>query len=215
VVKSEEDAAQAGKKIDEFLKNSTCSKDDFARYLNTIDKKYADEYVNTGKWPSRIQIPKSPDVLKADESIDWAKAKEGGYVLDANGEAIRESYAPSVDEVIDRYGPADGRYVCPVIDEPFIYDQRSLPFVEDANVYHKYKVTGDFNNIEHYFNCSIDEKLKQKISAYMKKFKLKFSDLTAYRGKIASAFGSTGGGIQYELPLPVDMMESLGLIKEF
>jgi len=29
-------------------------------------------------WPSEIQVPKSPDVLKVDGTLDWAKAPQGG-----------------------------------------------------------------------------------------------------------------------------------------
>ncbi|NYE08945.1 hypothetical protein F4694_005802 [Bacillus niacini] len=43
---------------------------------------------------------------------------------------MKETHIPDQGEVIDRYGPANGRYTSPVIDgEPYNYDQRSLPFV--------------------------------------------------------------------------------------
>ncbi|WP_411167584.1 hypothetical protein ACH36K_10530 [Clostridium sp. MB05] len=36
-----------------------------------------------------------------------------------------------------------------------------------------------------------------------------YDDLISYKGEIASGFGSSGGGIQYQLPLPVDILEEL------
>ena len=199
-----------------LLKQSTCSSDDFYKYLNKINSDYADTYAKTGKWPSDVQIPKSPDVLKADGTINWDEVPNGGYVLDGKGDAIKEQYVPGIGETIDRHGPNNGRFTSPVRNnKPYSYAQRSLPYMENPSQYHRYKVTGDLSNIEQYFIQSTDANLKQMISAYMKKFRLSFSDLETYRGRIASGFGEIGGGEQYELPLPVNMLEGLGLLKEF
>ena len=46
----------------------------------------------------------------------------------------------------------------------------------------------------------------------MEGYDLSYEDLKIQKGEIKSGFGSTGGGIQYELPLPVDMLEGLGLL---
>jgi hypothetical protein len=198
------------------LKQSTCSSDDFYKYLNKINSDYADTYVKTGKWPSDVQIPKNPDVLKADGTINWDEVPNGGYVLDGKGDAIKEQYVPSIGETIDRHGPNNGRFTSPIRNNrPYSYTQSSLPYIENPSQYHRYKVTGDFSNIEQYFNQSTDVNLKQIISAYMRKYRLSFSDLKTYQGKIASGFGEIGGGEQYELPLPVNMLEGLGLLKEF
>ncbi|SBV99473.1 hypothetical protein KL86CLO1_11204 [uncultured Eubacteriales bacterium] len=199
-----------------LLKQSTCSSDDFYKYLNKINSDYADTYAKTGKWPSDVQIPKSPDALKADGTINWDEVPNGGYVLDGKGDAIKDQYVPGIGETIDRHGPNNGRFTSPVRNnKPYSYAQRSLPYMENPSQYHRYKVTGDLNNIEQYFIQSTDANLKQRISAYMKKFRLSFSDLETYRGRIASGFGEIGGGEQYELPLPVNMLEGLGLLKEF
>ncbi|WP_156926567.1 glycohydrolase toxin TNT-related protein [Cohnella panacarvi] len=40
------------------------------------------------------------------------------------------------------------------------------------------------------------------------------SKAVTYKGEIAKGFGSSGGGIQYELSLPVEWLEELGMIKE-
>ncbi|WP_339362091.1 TNT domain-containing protein [Vallitalea maricola] len=202
-----------------LLKLTKCDIDDLSSYLKKIDDykgtNYAEEFLSTGKWPDEIQIPKDPKVLKADGSIDWAQVPEGGYVLNDAGKAIKNDYIPSKGEIIDRYGPSNGRYTSPVIDgKPYNYDQRSLPYIEDSSKYHQYKVEGDFNNIKKYYDECTDQRLKTKIDAYMKKYKLTFDKLKVQKGNIARGFGSTGGGIQYELPLPVDMLIELKILFE-
>ncbi len=96
-----------------LLKKSTCSSDELVNYLGKIDgykgTNLADEFVSTGNWPDDIQIPKDSSVLK-DGNIDWGQVPQGGFKLDAAGNSIKEDYTPFIGEVIDRYGPADGRY---------------------------------------------------------------------------------------------------------
>ena len=197
------------------IKESTCTPDELYSYLKHIDPAIAEKYMTTGGWPRDLQIPKSGSVLNPDGSINWNEVPQGGYTLDANGNPIKQNYIPKLGENMDRFGPSNGRYVCPVDGEPYTYEQRSLPFVEESGQYHQYKVTGDFNKIEQYFNQSKDINLKEAVSAYMKKYKLSFEDLKTFRGEIASGFGSIGGGKQYELPLPGDMLEKLGLITKY
>ena len=180
-------------------------------YLKNIDIDLADEYLKTEKWPEEVQIPKDPSVLKADGSIKWSEVPNGGYVLDKNGNAIKDDYSPEAGEVIDRYGPSNGRYTSPVIDgTPYSYDQRSLPFVEDASKYHQYKVTGEYEDIQSYIDNCTDLDLKADIEAYIQLYDVK---LDVYKGRIAGGFGVPGGGIQYQFPLPVDMLEDLGYLK--
>jgi hypothetical protein len=201
--------------IDDLLKITTCSSDDLYRYLSGIEKDLADIYSRTGKWPEDIQIPKDPRVLNPDGSIKWSEVPRGGYVLDKSGDAIKKPYSPNIGDVIDRYGPPNGRYTSPVIDgTPYNYDQRSLPYVEDPSKYHQYKVTGDFDNIETYVNQCTDTRFKDKIITYMEGYDLSYDDLKIQKGEIARGFRSTGGGIQYELPLPVDILEGLGLLEK-
>lgn len=107
-----------------------------------------------------------------------------------------------------------GKY--PVIDDvPYSYDQRSLPYVEDPTKYHQYEIIGDFRKLETYIkNCS-NLDLKKSIDQLVLRYYVGYySKLTAYKGRIADGFGSTGGGIQIELPLPVDWLEKLGLLRE-
>ncbi|MBM7691679.1 putative ribonuclease toxin of YeeF-YezG toxin-antitoxin module [Peribacillus deserti] len=201
--------------LNDLLEKSKCSTDDLFLYLNRVEPNLAEKFLIKGEWPEEIQIPKAPSVLNPDGSIKWSEVPNGGYVLNDKGIAIKDEYTPESGEVIDRYGPPNGRYTSPVIDnKPFNYDQRSLPFVEDFSKYHQYKVTGDFNNIEKYVNQCSDPVLVDKVLTYMDSYDLSFDKLKIQKGEIAKGFDSNGGGIQYELPLPVDMLSGLGLLEK-
>jgi len=207
------------KTLSTLLLKSKCSDAILIAYLKNIDAykgtKYADEFMTTRKWPDAEQIPKDPSVLMSNATIDWSQVPEGGYVLDKAGKAIKKSYVPTVGEVIDRYGPANGRYTSPVVKgKPYSYTQRSLPYIEDISKYHQYKVVGDFSKIKKHFNKCTDKVLKAKVKAYMTKYKLTFDKLEVQKGKIAKGFDTAGGGIQYELPLPVDMLIGLDVLSE-
>ena len=112
------------------INKSTATGDEFLKYLNRIDKNLAEEFFKTGKWPDHIQVPKSSNVLTKTGAIDWAQVPNDGFVLDKAGNAIKESYVPSVGTKFDRYGAADGRFTSPLENgEKFLYDQRSLPML--------------------------------------------------------------------------------------
>jgi len=133
-------------------------------YLYRIDVDKAMDFAKTGNWPTNIQIPKSSAYLNGDWKIDWNQAPQGGYVLDASGNPIKNPYVPKPREILDRHGPQSGRYTSPVVDgKPYDYSQRSLPYVENPEMYHQYEVIGDFNDIESYVkNCS-DLSIKAKV----------------------------------------------------
>ncbi len=203
--------------VNKLLKQSTCNTDDFYKYLNKINSDYADIYAKTGKWPSDVQIPKSPDVLMTDGSIDWSKAPEGGYVLDSKGDAIKTLQVPSIGDIIDRNGPSSGRYVSPIVNnKPYSYDMRSLPYIEDSSSYHKYQVVGDLTKIKVYVANCTDTKMKAQIDAYVTKYyNGDYSKLNTYYGKIAKIEGwGSGGGFQYEFPMKIEWLIQLGLLKE-
>lgn len=198
-----------------LLKQTSCSSADLYKYLKVIDPHFAEEYVKKGKWPDEIQIPKSSKVLKSNGKIDWSQVPNDGFTLDDLGNPNKKPYTkPKIGEVIDRYGSDDGRFTSPVIDgKPYLYEQRSLPYLEDMSKYHQYKIVGDFSNIKKYYeNCSKIE-LKNEIDDYMTTWGLTFDDLTIQRGEIAHGFKSCGGGIQYQLPLPLNMLQDLSMIK--
>lgn len=199
------------------LKETTCTSDELYIYLKNIDTDYAETFWKTGEWPDEIQIPKNASVLNKDGSINWTKAAAGGYKLDKDGNPIKEKFIPKIGEVIDRYGPANGRYTSPIIDgKSFEYTERSLPYVENLSNYHKYKVIGDFSKIEEYVKNCPDTKLKAQVEAIVKKYyKGDYSRLASYKGEAAAVEGwGKGGAIQYELSLTVEQLERLGLLRE-
>ena len=199
------------------LKETTCTSDELYIYLKNIDTDYAETFWKTGEWPDEIQIPKNASVLNKDGSINWTKAAAGGYKLDKDGNPIKEKFIPKIGEVIDRYGPANGRYTSPIIDgKSFEYTERSLPYVENLSNYHKYKVIGDFSKIEEYVKNCPDAKLKAQVEAIVKKYyKGDYSRLATYKGEAAAVEGwGKGGAIQYELSLTVEQLERLGLLRE-
>ena len=199
------------------IKETTCTSDELYIYLKNIDTDYAETFWKTGEWPDEIQIPKNASVLNKDGSINWTKAAAGGYKLDKDGNPIKEKFIPKIGEVIDRYGPANGRYTSPIIDgKSFEYTERSLPYVENLSNYHKYKVIGDFSKIEEYVKNCPDAKLKAQVEAIVKKYyKGDYSRLASYKGEAAAVEGwGKGGAIQYELSLTVEQLERLGLLRE-
>lgn len=199
------------------LKETTCTSDELYIYLKNIDTDYAETFLKTGEWPDEIQIPKNASVLNKDGSINWTKAAKGGYKLDKDGNPIKEKFIPKIGEVIDRYGPANGRYTSPIIDgKSFEYTERSLPYVENLSNYHKYEVIGDFSKIEEYVKNCPDAKLKAQVEAIVKKYyKGDYSRLASYKGEAAAVEGwGKGEAIQYELSLTVEQLERLGLLRE-
>ncbi len=73
--------------------------------------------------------------------INWEKyAPNGGYV-----EGTRTTgNTLSKGTIIDRYGNEYGRYTSPVGTS---YTKRSLPYIENPNAYHKYKIVEPINNV--------------------------------------------------------------------
>lgn len=191
---------------------STLTDAQLQTYLESAYPDYADDFANNGTLPPDVQIPKGPEVLQPDGSIDWSQVPGGGYVLDANGDPIRTPHTPQVGDTLDRYGPADGRYTSPVPEEgPFTYDQRSLPYAENPAHYHRYEVVGDLSDLRGAYDAVPQQVRDDLLSSG---FKPEFLDSPGYRGDIAPGFGSTGGGVQVQLPLSVQHLIMLGLLKE-
>lgn len=215
---------KVGGESSNLLHLSTCSKNELITYLKKVDETnlsygiktaHADQFMISNKWPSDIQIPKSPTVLNHNGMIDWTQAPEGGYVLDSAKKAIKSDYTPYIGEVIDRYGPPNGRYTSPVIDgKPFTYEQRALPFIEDKKIYHQYVIQQNIKDIEEIVKRITDGNVKRRVEGFMRSNGLTYSDLKVKKGIINSAFKSVGGGIQYEFPLPIELLESIGILKQ-
>ncbi|AOA00443.1 hypothetical protein BFC22_10095 [Carnobacterium divergens] len=179
------DLMSKAKKNHSVINKSTATGDELLKYLNRIDKNLAEEFFKTGKWPDHIQVPKSSNVLTKTGAIDWAQVPNDGFVLDKAGNAIKESYVPSVGTKFDRYGAADGRFTSPLENgEKFLYDQRSLPYVEEINKYHKYEITGDFSNIEAKIN-NANPVLKKAVESYMEQWDLSYNQLNIQAREIA------------------------------
>ncbi|MFX3617457.1 MAG: hypothetical protein ACE3JK_08005 [Sporolactobacillus sp.] len=132
-------ALKKDKNLQVLLKDTECSSKNLVSYLKNLDAQnakrnvtsnYTDTFAETGKWPAAVeaQIPKNNKVLKADGSgeIDWNQVPCDGHTTKIvrdydklTGEIvnrkipIKDEYAPRVGEVIDRYGPSNGRYTSP------------------------------------------------------------------------------------------------------
>ena len=125
-----------GRDLRDVLAQSDLSKPEPKTFLQRNYPADYDQYQLTGQWPADVQLPRGASALTSDGRIDWDQVPEGGYVLE-NGKAVKETYVPSVGEVIDRYGPPNGRYTSPVPESgPYAYGQRSLSYVEDPGQYH-------------------------------------------------------------------------------
>ena len=215
---SEDNNVRDSQTISQLLEKTTCSDDELYLYLSKqVGPDAGEAFAKNGTWPNEVQIPKNSSALNPDGSVNWARAPQGGYTLDAGGNAIKEVFTPKIGEVIDRYGAANGRYTSPVIDgKAFSYSERSLPYVEDVSKYHRYEVTGDFTKIEEYVNNCGNAELKAKIDAAVTAYyDGDYSKLVSHRGKVAGIEGwGQGGATQYEFPLPIELLVELGLLKE-
>jgi len=191
--------------------------DTLAAYLawTTGSQAMADDFLATGVWPDGVQVPRGPWVLDPGlpTVVDWPPA--GGFVTDAAGNPISQPFVPSIGEVFDRYGPPDGRFTSPLVDgAPVPYGERSLPYVEDPAQYHTYEVTGDLSNIEYYYDQA-PANVQTHVDDIMEQFGLSWGDLsTAYEGRTAAWFGESGGGVQVQWPLGIDMLVDLGILAE-
>jgi hypothetical protein len=160
-----------------------------------------------------VQIPKDLSVL-AGNLIDWGQVPQGGYVLDAAGQPIKAPHVPQVGDVIDRYGPPWGRYTSPVPPSgPYDYSQRSLPYVEDPSQYHQYEVIGDFSNLRDAYDACSDVDVTNAIDGLVRRGYFDWGRLAAI-GDIAPGFNDPGMGRQIELPLSVDLLIGLGVLRE-
>ncbi|WP_422935441.1 glycohydrolase toxin TNT-related protein [Sinomonas sp. P47F7] len=205
----------AGHNISDVLTKSSLTPRQLNAYLERADPQGYQRYVETGEWPSGVQIPKSSSVLNSDGSIAWHQVPRDGYRLDVDGNPIKSQATPPAGSVIDRYGPPSGRFTSPLVDgRPFGYDQRSLPYVEDPLQYHRYEVIGDLNDIKSYYDACPNAALKQAIDSTMSRYRLTWEEMKVQEGEIAPGFESNGGGIQDQMPLSVEILQSLGLLRE-
>ena len=204
-----------------LLNKSSVSDDGLIKYLENIDRynaknkgmvtNYALEYKNKGKWPDDVQIPRQESFLDKNGCIDWETwAPNGGR----EGVVLKgEDFSPHKGSLIDRYGAPDGRYVSPIIDgKPYSYEQRSLPFVEDARQYHVYEV--QYDSIFECINNIKDEKIRMALLSEYKTIAFSNEKFIFSSSKIAPAFNQQGGGIQYEFGFNIKTLLKIGYLKE-
>jgi hypothetical protein len=178
---------------------------------NTSPEQY-DQFLTDGHWPDDVPIPADRSFVNANGEVDWSGVPHQGFGLDPAGNPITKPTIPQPGEVFDRHGSGDGRFTSPVDNgTPYSYDQRSLPWAEDPPSYHQYVVERPFNEI----GSAIDELPPGPFRDYIEKAFAKSSGSTsAQTGPIAPGFGHAGGGVQTLLPLTVNELCALGVIRE-
>jgi len=183
------------------------------------DGSLARAFEASGAWPHDVQIPRGPEVLTADGGINWEGVDNDGFASRDDGTIDRSPYDPPVGSVLDRYGPPDGRFTSPVPDDgPYSYGDRGLPYLEDDRHYHQYEILHDVGDLRGAYD-SLDGDHRELVDALLQgrgKTADDLETLKSFRGEIAAVerFGSPGGGVQVQLPLPVEILQVLGILRE-
>lgn len=161
-----------------------------------------------------VQVFASPNFIDDSGKVDWPP--HDGFKFDPDtGKIDKDPITPKVGDVIDRYGPSNGRFTSPVIDgNTYTYDQRALPYIENPNAYHQYEVTRNFDELSDAIKNSEDRELVEKIERMAARYNIDLNKLDVYEGEIGRAFSSDGGGVQWQFPLPLNYLERLGFLKE-
>ncbi|NTV39482.1 MAG: TNT domain-containing protein [Demequinaceae bacterium] len=178
---------------------------------NTSADQY-DQFLKDGQWPDNVPVPADRSFVNANGDVDWSGVPHQGFGLDAAGNPITRPTTPQPGEVFDRYGSGDGRFTSPVENgTPYSYDQRSLPWAEDPPSYHQYVVERPFNEIP----SAIAELPPGPFREYLEGLVAELdAPPTSLTGPIAPGFGHSGGGEQTLLPLSVNDLCGLGMIRE-
>ena len=207
----------------QLLQESNCSQEELSKFLSrkvdegVVSQEAVDLFNNEGIWPDDIQIPKDPAFINPDGSECWDKAPNYGYTLDKDGNPIKESFVPNEGDKFDRYGPSDGRYTSPLDgNQSYSYDERSLPYVEDSRQYHRYQVTGDFNNLEEYVNNCTDPIVRENVEVLRDQYMGgDYSNFSSSRGTAAPVDKwGCGGATQQEFGLNIQILMDLGMVEE-
>ena len=215
------------------LENIKASKT--ARESSKFDNYLRQEYAQQGKYfPERIIMPNgktaylSADYFEGkqipvrsrsfvDEKghIKWPKTGDG-FVLDSAGNPITQPADLKAGQVLDRFGSNGGRFASPVDNgEKLPFNTRGLPYPEDYQVYHQYKIVKDINleNVKAGFSRLSDID-KMSLQAELERFGKTLDDLAnPQKGQIAKVFGQ-GGGVQIKFETTVKWYEKMGLLKE-
>ncbi len=210
-----------GVAIDGLIRESRLSPEQLQHYLASQwphDGSLGREFEATGEWPHDVQIPKGPEVLDSRGGIDWSDVTNDGFAVREGRIDINET-VPPIGQVLDRYGPESGSFTSPVLEDgPFPYEERALPYLEDEHQYHRYEVIGDLGDLRGAYDA-LDPDAQSIAAQLLAERGRSVDDLASMKtlqGEIAGSarFASPGGGIQIKLPLPVETLEVLGLLRE-
>ncbi|BBA92786.1 glycohydrolase toxin TNT-related protein [Streptococcus ruminantium] len=151
--------------------------------------------------------------LKNDGSINWPL--HNGFTL-KNGKPVMNPANLKIGDIIDRFGESGGTFTSPVEGGKITpFNQRGLPYPEDYQVYHQYKVIQniDLKNVEKAYQ-NLPQSDKFILDKLMRDYKFTLEDIAnPQKGTIDIVFGS-GGGTQVKFGTSVSWYEKLGLIEE-
>ena len=114
--------------------------------LSDKEKRQVYEYeqnknIGTSILPPDDLIVRDFAFLNSEGKIEWEKwAPNGGRVAGT----IKENQTIPTGTIIDRYGSEYGKYTSP---EGVPYEKRALPYIENQNAYHKYKILKQIDNV--------------------------------------------------------------------
>ena len=205
-------------RTDYILDNTGLTREQVQDYLDINyyrNPEIGDAFRNEGiiKSGYNVLIPRSTKYLDEDGFINWELAPEKGYVLDDEGNAIKEiltSKPSGKNRMFDRYGNEYGNYLSPVDSKgnSYAFEKRALPYVEDVTTHHVYEETGNLSNIRNdIINSSLSDSRKQELLN-------KLGDNKTYIGKAKGAYDQIGGAEQVETPLSIKELCEIGTLTE-
>ena len=209
---------------------TTLTDAEIVQFVNDNNRGANYKFVWQIKLSDGIGIPMNASFIAEVTNPDGSKTlrviwpKEDGYTLDSKGNAIKQSTTLTKGTKLDRYGNEYGTYVSPMDEngKPYGYNSRALPY-DQSQLYSQYEVTCDSLDKE-----TITQAIKNNYPGGLDAFigdpslsKYWSGDAETgqfigetYIGEIAGWFGAPGGGTQIQLPLPVNILIQLGLIKK-
>ena len=177
-------------------------------------------------------VPESAEYLK-DNAICSVPTADGGHVNYVNykwpgNDGFKGEKTPTTIEkgdVIDRLGENTGRFTSPEKDGICSTESRALPYhftegdITKEPSFHRYQATeaitpeniqSKIDNFHPTGNKAVDSKIRDALQKEFNKTNGK-----TYDGEIGHAFAKgDGGGIQYHMPMSVNSLQKLGLLKE-
>nr|WP_244991569.1 glycohydrolase toxin TNT-related protein [Clostridium senegalense] len=185
--------------------------------------------------PEKTEYLKNPPISGNSET--GQRYEDPNYKWPNNGgfEGKPTEITPKEGQQFDRLGNEQGRFVAPIDDgQVQLKENRGLPYhfvennITDEPSYHQYEVVRDFDQLKDSINefnnpdLTPDENDEMR-DIFMEDYNrnTRPSDTythepgKTYDGQIADAFEEDdGGGSQWELPMSVESLKQLGMIKE-